>query len=263
MSRRGPLGLPKTPEMDTAARILSLLYLGLQTALILAALWPTCAFILWARPIAGTPFRWALLVTGAVMVFNYAYLVALLMARLIIPKPKEGFYPCQEDGRPPPEGFLFLLNAFLVMARYRTPWAAIFSSVMVNTIPLSILYRRFFGPKTSTVLIGDLCNIMDPYLLEAGRNVMFGTQCTIGCHIFDHRGLRLRKVRIGDHAILGGFCDVMLADVGHHAIVAAHSWVLPDTVIGPYELWSGSPAKKIKDLTPKEYQEAANSMKAQ
>lgn len=240
------------PYMDTAAKMLAFIYLIMQLVLVGIALWPTYMFIAVLGVRAGGPTEWVLITIGAVLIFNYAYVIALLLMRLIIPKSREGFYPRRKDGRPPREGFVFLLNAFLSMARYCTPWAWMFSSVITNTYPLQPIYRRVFGPDMSTVLIGDVCRFLDPYLVKVGRNVQFGINSGVCCHIYDHRGLTIRKVRIGDHSVIGGHAEVMLSDIGHHAVVAAHSWVAPGTVVKPYELWAGKPAKKIKDISPKE-----------
>jgi len=238
-------------QMDTAKRLLLFLFLIMELILIGAALWPTCWLILTYAPRASTPIHWVLLILGAILVFNYGYLLALLALRLIIPVPKEGYFPRRPDGRPPAEALIPMLNFLLVKARFHTPWAALFSSVLVNIFPLHYLFRRYFGPHTSSATLGDTYYCLDPYLLEAGKNVQFGFNCVITGHIFDNKGFLVRRVKIGDHAVIGGDSTLMPGvEVGHHAFVGNRSNVTPGTIIKPYEFWAGVPARKIKDLSP-------------
>jgi hypothetical protein len=238
------------PDMNKGLGLLNLLFLILLLALMAVALWPTCWFLFTFSTMATAHYHWVLLILGAVLIFNFTYIVALLILRLFIPKLKEGFYR-SKDGRLPRQGFIFMLNAFLTAARYRIPWAFI-TSALTNIFPVHPVYRRLFGPNTPTILLWDLCNILDPSLVEAGKNVVFGIGSTIACHVYDHRGLLVRKVKIGDHAVIGAYADIVLSDVGHHAIIAARSVLTPNTVIGPYELWAGNPARKIRDLRKRE-----------
>ncbi|MDO9110535.1 MAG: acyltransferase [Desulfatirhabdiaceae bacterium] len=241
----------RMPYMDLATKFLCCLFLFMEMAFLGAAIWPTAWLILTFSPKISSPAAWTLLILAAVLVFNYAYLIAILIIRIIIPRPREGYFPRRENGRPPAEGLILMLNLFLVMARYLTPWAALFSSVLVNLFPLHFFYRRFFGPDTPTITLGDLYRCLDPYLVEAGRNVQFGFACTILGHIFDDNGLLIQKVKIGDYAVVGGESTIMPGvEVGHHAVIGSRSLVLSGTRIKPYELWAGTPARKIKDLTP-------------
>jgi hypothetical protein len=242
----------RMPYMDFASKLLCCLFMLSILVLFGVAIWPTSWFLLTFSPKATTPLDWTLLILAAILVFNYAYLVAILIVRILIPKPKEGYFPRQENGRPPIEGFLLMLNFFLVMARYLTPWAALFSSVLVNLFPLHFFYRQFFGPDMPTIAAGDLYRCTDPYLLEAGKNVQFGFGCTILGHIFDNDGLLIQKVKIGDHAVVGSESLIMPGvEIGHHAVIGTRALVLVGTVIKPYELWAGTPARKIKDMHPK------------
>lgn len=236
-------------DLDTGLELLNILFLVLLLALIAGALWPTCWFIFSFYSKITAHYHVTLLILGAVLVFNLAYVFSLLILRLFIPKLKEGFYR-SKDGRLPLQGFIFMLNAFLTVARYRVPWAIMISAIS-SLFPIHPVYRRLFGPNTPTIILWDLCNVLDPSLVEAGKGVVFGVGSTIACHVFDHRGLLVRKVKIGDYAVIGAYADIVLSDVGHHAIVAARSVLTPNTVIGPYELWAGNPARKIRDLRKK------------
>ena len=122
---------------------------------------------------------------------------------------------------------------------------------MTRTWPLGPLFARWFGPHTPSMTLGDTIVCLDPWYVHAGRNVQFGYNCVIVCHHFDNRGLMIRRVRIGDHAVIGGESLLMAGvEVGHHAVIGARSMVTPDTKVGPYEFWAGSPAKFVKSLAP-------------
>lgn len=236
-------------DPDTGQRILLVLGLILELVMMAAGLWPAAWLVLHYAPMAHSPGHWVLIILAAVLVFNFGYLLALLLFRLIIPYPKEGHYSLNPDGKPPRALRTFMFNILLVKARYDPPWAAMFSSVLTRVLPLGPLFRRYFGPHTTSMTMGDTAKLLDPHFVEAGKNVGFGFGCTIIAHHFDNRGMLIRKVTIGDHAVIGGESTLMAGvEVGHHAVVGNWSVVQPNTKIGPYEYWAGIPARKVKDL---------------
>lgn len=235
--------------LDIGKRLILFLSLALACGLIGVALWPCCWLFLTFAPQTNTPFQWVLLILGAILVFNYVYILAVLAFRLIIPRPKEGFFPIQSDGKPPRQAFIVMLNLLLTKMLYHTPWAKLFTTVLTHIFPLTNLFRRIFGPDTPSVTMGGTVYFLDPYLIEAGKNVQFGFGCLIVAHLFDNRGLMVRKVKIGDHVLIGGQSSILPGvEIGHHSIIAACSVVYPGTIVGPYEYWAGNPAKKIKNL---------------
>lgn len=236
-------------DPDTGKRILLVLGLLLELLMMAVGLWPAAWLVLYFAPVAHTPGQWVLIVLGAVLVFNVGYLVALLVLRRITPRPKEGHHAFTSDGRLPRVIVVFMLNVLLLKARFDPPWAAMFSSVLTRVFPLGPLFARWFGPRTTSVTMGDATFFLDPHHLEIGKNVELGFGCTIVAHHFDNRGLYIRRVTIGDRATIGGWSVIMAGvQVSHHAVVGARSVVPPDTKIGPYEYWAGAPARKIKDL---------------
>jgi acetyltransferase-like isoleucine patch superfamily enzyme len=240
---------------DVSRGMRLLLWLGLIQQLVMmgAGLWPAAWLVLGLGRSARTPLHWALIVLAAVLVFNYGYLLALLLFRAMLPRPREGFYVVRAGRRFHRQVVLFFLNLLLVKARYEPPWAVMFTSVLANTFPLRSLFARVFGPRSRSTTMGDTMYMIDPYLVEIGRDVQLGFHCTIIAHVLDQRGLLIRRVRIGDGVIIGGESTIMPGtEVGHHAVVGARSLVRPDTRIGPYEFWAGVPARKIRDLSPDE-----------
>ncbi len=237
-------------DRNVGKRFLLVLGFSLQLLMMAAGLWPAAWLVLHYAPAARSPGHWVLIILGAVIVFNYGYLVALLLLRIMIPRPKEGIYAISPGGSIPGQIIVFMLNALLIKARFEPPWAATFSSVMANTFPLRPLFVRFFGPRTTSTTLGDIIFCLDPHLIEIGHNVQLGFQCTIAAHLFDNRKLIIRKVIIEDNAVIGGQAGLLPGvRVGHHAIIAGRAHVQPNTVIGPYEYWAGDPARKIKTLT--------------
>jgi len=243
-------GQSGTIDRDMGKRFLLVVGLVLELIMVTAGLWPAIWLILRFGVGSSSVAAWVLVILAAVLAFNYGYLLALLAFRIIIPYPTPGLYQLGPDGRPPLVMLVFLLNTLLSKTRFDPPWAAMFSSVLTRIWPLGPLFRKYFGPRTSSTTLGDTVKLLDPYLVEAGRNVQFGFDCTIACHHFDHRGFYLAKVKIGDNAVIGGQALLCAGvEVGPHAVIAARSFVLPDTKIGAHEYWGGSPARRIRDST--------------
>ncbi len=239
----------KSMELDLGKQALQALFLIVALAMVGFSLWPTVLVYDHFRPMATERWQWVLLVLGSILVFNYAYLVLLLFLRIIVPKPKEGFFPQNPGGRPSREVLILMINILLTKLRYTPPWTQFLAAHLVRLPPLAGLYRTLFGPHMKTMTLGDTNHIIDPYLLYAGRNVQFGYDVGVTCHAFDNRGMTIKRVVIEDNAVIGGGCWILPGvHVGHHAVVASCSMVKPNTEIGPYELWGGVPAKKIRDL---------------
>ncbi len=236
-------------RLDPGKQLLQCGFLVIALLLTAAALWPAAVVYSAFAPRSDTALAWVALVIACILVFNYAYLVLLLALRIVLPRPKEGFYPPRKDGRPPREVALLMLNILLTKLRYNPPWAPMISSVLVTLPPLHAAFRHFFGPHTRSLTFGDSTIVLDPYLLYAGKNVQFGFRSFMSGHIFDNRGMLIKRVVVEDDAVIGGFASLLPGvHVGHHSIVAFASVVKPNTMIGPYELSAGSPAKKIRDL---------------
>ena len=86
---------------------------------------------------AHSPTHWVLIILAALLVFNYGYLLALLLVRVLIPRPREGHHPMTTDRRVSRQVRRFMFNVLLAKARYDPPWAAMFSSVLTRIPPRS------------------------------------------------------------------------------------------------------------------------------
>jgi hypothetical protein len=241
---------PDPFSKDVSIRGLLLLGLLLQLLMMAAGLWPAAWLVMRFASSATSPGYWVLIMLGALLAFNYGYLLALLAVRIITPYPKEGSYTVEAGKRPPKQVVVFMANVLLLKARMEPPWAPMFSSVLSRVFPLRPLFNHFFGPRTQTTPPGDTIYLLDPHLTEIGKNVQLGFHCTIAAHLFNNRKLIIRKVVIEDHAVIGGEAGIQPGvHVGRHAVVAGRAHVMAGTVIGPYEYWAGDPARKVKTLS--------------
>ncbi len=240
-------------QVDIGKKLLLIVYLLMLFTLLGCGLAPAALVYKALAPTLEQPLVWTGVVLLCVLVFNYGYIVGLLILRVIIPTPKEGLYPNKPNGRPPIEAILFMINTLLIKLRYNAPFASALPAVLVKLPPFAMIYQRLFGPDTPSTTLGDTCRLLDPYLIKAGKNVQFGFGSTVLAHFYDNRGLMLKGVEVGDNAVIGA--ESMICPgvkIGHHSLVGVRSVVYPNTVIGPYEFWRGSPAVKVKDLKPGE-----------
>lgn len=240
-------------QLDIGKKLLLVLYLFMLYWVMFCGLLPATMLYHYFAPQATHPVVWSGLAIITILVFFYGYLIGLLILRIIIPRPKEGTYPNAPNGRPPMAAVLFMINTLLTKLRYNAPFASMLPAVLIKLPPLAMAYRYLFGPNTPSTNLGDTCRLLDPYLIEAGKNVQFGFGATILAHFYDNRGLMLKKVVIEDNAVIGSESYICPGvRVGHHSLVGVRSVVYPDTVIPPYEFWRGNPARKVKDLKPGE-----------
>lgn len=112
----------------------------------------------------------------------------------------------------------------------------------------SIWFNSVLRGDVNSIRIGNNVNIQDGSVLhtlyqkstiEIGDNVSVGHNVTLhGCHIRDYALIGMGSVVMDDVV------------VGEGAIVAAGSVVLSKTIIEPYTLWAGVPAKLVKKVSP-------------
>lgn len=190
----------------------------------------------------GAIVRWTLL-------FNMIYVAELALLRLPIPQPKEGIYSTVN----PPDirthrGRQLLWScmiAVLTKARYEAPFPGFLVFHMANIPPLRWIMGRVFGPKSKSCYVTDPI-ILDPHLVEIGRNVVLGSGCNIAGHCQMPGMVVVRKTVIEDDVVIGANSTIFGGVHVHRgAVIAAGSVVAPFTTVGPGEYWSGVPAVKI------------------
>jgi carbonic anhydrase/acetyltransferase-like protein (isoleucine patch superfamily) len=102
-------------------------------------------------------------------------------------------------------------------------------------------------------------------LIDGRGGLSIGRGCDIssGAHILTHSSARRcvserqysrvdeKPTVIEDHVFVGEQATILMGcHVGHHSIVAAGSVLLEDTVIAPYSLVAGVPARVIRSIKP-------------
>jgi len=114
----------------------------------------------------------------------------------------------------------------------------------------SIWYGVVMRGDVHEIRIGENTNIQDNTVVHVTRD-KFG--CYIGSRVTIGHGAILHACRLEDDCFVGMGATVMDgAVVESGAMVAAGALVTPGKVVRKGELWSGSPAKFLRELTEKE-----------
>ena len=191
--------------------------------------------------------RWAGRLAGFVLLFNVIYVAELLLLRLLIPTPREGRYP-KAAGTFSRQLIWAMLLMALNKARYFPPFPGFLVFQVANLPPMCWLMGPIFGPRSRSCYAVEPA-ILDPHLVELGRNVVIGFNATVAGHYQERDAWVLKRTVIEDNVIIGGHAVVYGGvHIGAGAAVGAGAIILPNTVIGPNEFWGGVPAKKIRDL---------------
>lgn len=214
-----------------------------------------CRFRIWPESLAwpvSLGSLWGAVSAGVVWIlcFNVIYVLVLLAARLPIPMPKEGRYTLLPGEAPNFSVVASCFLAILTKARYEAPFPGFLVFNLANLPPLVWLFGPIFGPRSRSCYVVDP-NVLDPHMVEIGRNVTIGFRAIVAAHSQEREAIIYRKTVIEDDVLLGGDCKVYGGcTIKRGAVVLAGAVVTPGTVIGENELWGGMPAKKIKDLAP-------------
>ena len=130
--------------------------------------------------------------------------------------------------------------------------AAIIGDVIIGD-DCSVWFSTVLRGDVNSIRIGNKVNIQDGSVLhtlyeksiiEIGNNVSIGHNVVIhGAKICDNVLLGIGSI-ILDHAV-----------IGENSIIAAGAVVLTGTVVEPGSLYAGTPAKKVKDVSPEQTRE--------
>lgn len=142
---------------------------------------------------------------------------------------REGDYPM---GHPETLKW-FLVNALFLGLR------ATFMDFMLLT-PLCSLFYRMMGAKLGLGVQINSKNVADLSLLSVGDNTVIGGNATVIGHVFERRGMRLKRVKIGKNVVIGLNSVIMPGvEIGDGAVVAAGVIVPKGTVIPPKTIYLG------------------------
>lgn len=118
-----------------------------------------------------------------------------------------------------------------------------------TTVFTESLFIQLFGARVgkATAHAGVL---RDHPLLEFGDYCTIGQNSVLTAHAITHDAIYLAPINVGKNAVVGINCTVMPGvEIGEGAVLAPGAVATINTIILPYELWGGIPARKIKDLT--------------
>lgn len=102
------------------------------------------------------------------------------------------------------------------------------------------------------VTIGESTNIGDRAVVHVAK-IQGDFPTHIGNHVTIGAGALIHAATLKDACLVGESAQVLDgAVVESHSVVSPASIVTPGTTVASGQLWSGSPAKKVRDLTEEE-----------
>lgn len=117
----------------------------------------------------------------------------------------------------------------------------------------SIWFNAVLRGDVNAIRIGDRVNVQDGSVLHTlyeKSTVHIGNDVSIGHNATIH------GADIGDKALIGMGATVLdHAVIGEGAIIAAGALVLSNTVVEPFTLWAGVPARFVKRVDPTQSKE--------
>lgn len=117
----------------------------------------------------------------------------------------------------------------------------------------SVWFNAVIRGDVNSIRIGNNVNIQDGAVLHT---LYQKSQVHLGDHVSVGHNAIIHGATVKDYALIGMGATVMdHAVVGEGAIVAAGALVLSNTVIEPYTIWAGVPAKFVKKAAPEQSQE--------
>lgn len=169
-------------------------------------------------------------IAGGFFIFGLSLLILVGFLNIVLNlRLKEGNYSFKD-------GELFkwyFLNALVQGVK------AFFMDFMLLT-PLASLFYRMMGAKLGRNVQINSKNVADISLLEIGDNSVIGGNATVIGHIFERRGLKLKKIRIGANVVVGLNSVIMPgAEIGDGAIIAAGAVVPKETKVPPRTVFTG------------------------
>jgi hypothetical protein len=135
----------------------------------------------------------------------------------------------------------YFVNALFLLVR------TVFMDFMLLT-PFCILFYKLMGAKVGRNVQINSKNVADHSLLEIGDNSVIGGNATVIGHLFESKGLRLSRVKIGKNVIVGLNSVIMPGVViGDGSVVAAGAIVPKNTIIEPNTIYFSPERQKIKE----------------
>jgi len=126
------------------------------------------------------------------------------------------------------------------------PGAALVGDVTLGE-ESSIWWGAVLRGDLAPVAVGARTNIQDGTVMH----VADGTPCTVGDEVVVGHRAMLHACRVEDGCLIGMQSTILdEAVIGHGSVVGAGALVTQRTIIPPYSLVLGAPAKVVRKLTP-------------
>jgi len=117
----------------------------------------------------------------------------------------------------------------------------------------SVWFNAVLRGDVNSIRIGNHVNIQDGSVLHT---LYQKSTIEIGDYVSVGHNVTLHGAKIHDYALIGmGAVVLDHAEIGEGAIVAAGALILSNTVVPPYTLWAGVPAKFVKNVEPEQTNE--------
>lgn len=117
----------------------------------------------------------------------------------------------------------------------------------------SIWFNAVLRGDVNTITIGDNVNIQDGAVLHT---LYQKSTIEIGDYVSVGHNVTIHGAKIKDYALIGMGATVLdHAVIGEGAIIAANALILSNTVVEPYSIWAGVPAKFVKKVEPQQSKE--------
>jgi carbonic anhydrase/acetyltransferase-like protein (isoleucine patch superfamily) len=138
---------------------------------------------------------------------------------------------------------------------FLAPGSAVIGQVTLGD-DVSIFHNAVLRGDICSISVGAKSNIQDNATVHLAhdKGVEIGEGVTVGHNAIVH------ACDIGDYCIIGmGSCVMDHAKIGPHSIVGAGALVTIGKEFPPYSLITGTPARRVRDLTEAEIQSCEES----
>jgi carbonic anhydrase/acetyltransferase-like protein (isoleucine patch superfamily) len=117
----------------------------------------------------------------------------------------------------------------------------------------SIWFNAVLRGDVNSIRIGNHVNIQDGAVLHT---LYQKSTIEIGDYVSVGHNVTIHGAAIKDYALIGMGATVLdHAVIGEGAIVAANALILSNTIVEPFTLWAGVPAKLVKKIEPQQSKE--------